>query len=77
MNNDGNQFLIFRKGFNLLTTERSERAQSSLCSIEISHTYEYIYIYVAIHQVICACSVVHNVGGLSVNHLLKHSNHLK
>ena len=46
----------------LLTSERSERAQSCSCSIEISDTY--IYIYVAVRQVICSCSVVRNVGGV-------------
>ena len=38
---------------------------------------KYIYIYVAVRQVICACLVVRNVGGLSVNHFVKHSNHFK
>ena len=31
--------------------------------------YVYIYIYVAIHQPICACSVVHNVGGVKCGSL--------
>ena len=50
----------------LLASERSERALSCLCSIEISDTYVYIYvnINVAVRQVICACTVVRNVGGV-------------
>ena len=39
----------------------SERAQSCSCSIEISDTY---YVYVVVHQVIRACSVVCHVGGV-------------
>ena len=53
----------------LLASERSERAQSSSCSIEISDTYVYMYMYVAVGQVICACSVVRNVGGVKCQQL--------
>ena len=35
----------------------SKQAQSCLCSVEISDRY--IYIYMAIRQVVCACSIVH------------------
>ena len=37
----------------------------------------FICVSVAVRQVICSCSVVCNVGGVSVNHFLKHSNHFK
>ena len=46
----------------LLASERSERAQSCSCSIEISDTC--VYIYVAVRQPIRACSVVRNVAGV-------------
>ena len=36
-----------------------------------------MYIYVAVRQVICACSVVRNVDGVKGNHFHMHSNHFK
>ena len=50
------------------------------CSIEISD--KYIYMYVAVRQVVCSCLVVRTVGGgggggLSVSHFLKHNSHFK
>ena len=68
--NIGSCILIGERAMKLkeVISERSERAQSRSCSIEISDTYVYIYIciyiYVAIRQVICACLVVRNVGGV-------------
>ena len=50
----------------LLASERSVRAQSCSCSIEISDTYVYIYVWP-----ICACSVIHNVGGVKCGPLSK------
>ena len=50
-------------GVDYLARERSERAQSCPCSIENSDTY--VYIYEAVRQVLCACSVVRNVGGVN------------
>ena len=49
-----------------LASERSERAQSCLCSIEISDTYIYIYIYVCgcKSSYVCTCLVVRTVGGV-------------
>ena len=36
-----------------------------------------IYIYVAVRQPTCACSVVRNVGGVKCGPFLNHSNELK
>ena len=39
--------------------------------------YVRIYIYVAVRQPTCACSVVRNVGGVKCGPFLNHSNELK
>ena len=44
---------------------------------QIVRIYIHVYIYVAVRQVICACSVVRNVGRVKCNHFHKHSNHVK
>ena len=63
-----NQPVILTLKLTLLTSERSERAQSCSCSIEISDTYVYIYIYIYVcgrmSSYVCACSVVRTVGGV-------------
>ena len=61
----------------LLASKRSERAQSCSCSIEISDMYIYICMYVAVRQVIAHARWYVMWEGLSVNHFLKHSNHVK
>ena len=37
----------------------------------------YIYIYVAVRQPICSCSVARNVGGVKCGPFLNHSNEMK
>ena len=60
----------------LLPSERSEQAQSCSCSIEISDTYVYIYMspYVKLYTHARWYIMWEE---LSVNHIKKHSNHLK
>ena len=65
---------------NLLGLVISERAQSCSCSIDISDTYVYIYICVCVWPYVKLYAHARWYvmwEELSVNHFLKHSNHLK
>ena len=54
-----------------IISERAKRASSVMFVFNRDFRYVRMYIYVAIRQGICACSVVRNVGGVKCQPLSK------